>query len=194
VTFRRLTPGHVIAFVGALALLFAMAVDWYTDKVGEQDRFYQHQIVPQLNRDLSPSPSQMQAYAAEAHEKNAWQASAAIDRFILFLLLATVALALFAAFARAAGRSLGPPSPSAIATLTGLFATLLVIYRIVHPPGFADAVVVKPGAWLGVACAALVAFGSRLATLMERERPAAAEAPPPDADAPETPATPAGAG
>ena len=168
-SFRRLTPGHALAFVAALALLLAMAPDWYTDKVGELRRDVQENVLPSLDREVNPPQSELQAEAAERREKNAWQASAAIDRVILLLLLATAVLAIVAAFMRAAGRDPGPPSPSAIATVTGLVAALLIAYRILQPPGFNDAAVVKWGAPLGLVCVALVALGSRLATLAERE-------------------------
>jgi hypothetical protein len=184
----------VLAFVAALALLFAMAPDWYTDKVGEQDRFVQHQIVPQLDRETTPSQSQLQAEAAEKHEKNAWQASGAIDRLILLLLLGTAGLAIAAAFLRAAGRDVGPPSPSALATLTGLAACALIAYRIIQPPGFNEAAVVKWGAPAGLVCVGLVALGSRMATRAEREpRPAEPVVTATDGEPAEAPASPAGA-
>lgn len=167
--FRRLTPGHALAFIAALALLLAMAPDWYTDKVGELRRDIQDQVLPSLDREVQPSPSERAGEEAELREKNAWQASGLIDRVILVLLLATAGLAIAAAFMRAAGRRPGPPSPSAIATLTGLAAAMLVTYRILQPPGFNEAAVVKWGAPVGLVCVALVAFGSRLATLAERE-------------------------
>jgi hypothetical protein len=187
VTFRRLSAGHLIAFVAALALLLAMAPDWYTDKVAEQDRLVQHQIVPQINRETVPSQSQLHAEAAEKREKNAWQASGAIDRVILILLLATAVLAIAAAFLRAAGRRVGPPTPSALATLTGLVACALVAYRIFDPPGFNQAAVVKWGAPLGLICVGIVAIGSRMAVRAEREAPLV------DAPAADAPPSPAGA-
>jgi hypothetical protein len=193
VSFRRLTAGHWIAFVAALGLLLAMAPDWYTDKVGEQNRYIQGQITPQLDRQSTPSESEKQAEAAERHEKNAWQAAGAIDRVILLLLLVSVVLAIVAAFLRAAGSDLGPPSPSAIATVTALAATLLVAYRILQPPGFNDAAVVKWAAPVGLVCIGLVALGSRIATIAERDPSAHDDAQPPaePADAPPSP-TPAG--
>jgi drug/metabolite transporter (DMT)-like permease len=185
VSFSRLTAGHWIAFVAALGLLLAMAPDWYTDKVGDNNRYHQEQVVPQIDRQTTPAQSELLAEAAEKHEKNAWQAGGAIDRVILLLLLASAVLAVTAAFLRAAGRDPGPPSPSALATVTALAATLLVAYRILQPPGFDEAAIVKWGAPAGLVCIGLVAIGSRIATLRERERPAAAEEPP---------AEPAGAG
>ena len=189
-SFSRLSAGHVIAFVAALALLLAMAPDWYTDKVAEQDRQVQGQIAPQINRETVPSQSELHAEAAEKREKNAWQASAAIDRVILILLLATALLAIVAAFLRAADRRVGPPSLSALASLTGLAACAAIAYRIIQPPGFNEAAVVKWGAPLGLLCVGIVAIGSRIAVRAEREEPAP---PPPPREAAEAPPSPAGA-
>jgi hypothetical protein len=166
VSFRRLTPGHTLALVAAFVLLLAMAPDWYTDKTGEQDRFFQHDVVPQLNTQSEPSVSQAQAQAAETHEKNAWQASGAIDKVILLGLLTTAGLAIAAAYLRAAGR---PRGPSPLATVVGLFTAALIAYRILQPPGLNEAAVVKWGAPAGLICVGLVAFGSRMATRAERE-------------------------
>lgn len=187
-TFRRLTLGHALAFVAALALVLVMAMDWWTDKVGEQDRYFQHQIVPQANNETTPTQSQLQADAAMKHEKNAWQAPALIDKIILISLLAAVLLAIAAAFVRATGRR-GPPL-SALATVVGLFATVLVAYRIMQPPGLNAAAVVKAGAPLGLLCVGLLTLGSRMATRSAAEEPAKSDgAPEAPAAAPATPAT-----
>ena len=169
--FRRLTPGHALALVAALLLLLAMAPDWWSDKVGELRRDNQEKVLPSLDREVQPPLSDQAGEAAEQREKNAWQASAAIDRVILILLLVTAGLAIAAAFMRAAGRPPGTPSPSALATVTGLIGALLIAYRILQPPGFNEAAVVKWGAPAGLVCVALVALGSRLATLEERNAP-----------------------
>src|SRR3954447_10195916 len=179
-TFRRLTFGHVLALLAALALLLAMAPDWYTDKAGEQDRFFQQESIPGAN-DGSTSAQQLNAEAAERHEKNAWQESGAIVRVILLALLATAGLAIAAAFLRAADRDVGPPSLSALATLAGLFACVLIAYRIIQPPGLNEAAVVKWGAPAGLLCAGLVVIGSRMATRAEQERNARPEAKSPPA-------------
>jgi hypothetical protein len=166
VSFRHLTPGHALALVAALVLLLVMAPDWYTDKAGEQDRYFQHNVVPQLNTQTEPSVSQQQAQAAETHEKNAWQAPGLIDRVIVIGLLATSGLAIAAAYLRAAGRPRGPSSPAA---LVGLVTAALIAYRIIQPPGLNEAAVVKWGAPAGLVCVGLVALGSRMAARSERE-------------------------
>jgi hypothetical protein len=175
VNFRRLTPGHVLALVAALALLLVMAPVWYTDKAGEQDREFQHNGAPSLSTQTDKTVAADNAQAAEAHEKNAWRAPAAIDKVILIGLLATAVLAIASAYLRAAGRR---RTPSPLATLVGLVTAALVAYRILQPPGLNEAAVVKWGAPVGLVCVGLVTFGSRMATRAEREpiEPAPAEA------------------
>lgn len=193
-TFTRLSRGDLLAMVAALALLLVMALDWYTTAAGEQDRSFQQNVQPELNRKSgTPSFKQLAAEAAETHEQNAWQADALIDRVIVVALLGAAVLALFAAWARAAGRSIGPPSPSALATLVGLLASAMLVYRILQPPGLNAGAVVKPGAPLGLLCVGLLTIGARIATLAERAKPRVAAAGGPE-DEPEgdEPAAPAG--
>jgi purine-cytosine permease-like protein len=163
-TFTRLSRGELLAMVAALALLLVMATDWYTTKRGELARDAQSKILPQVNRETVPSESTKQGEFADTQEKNAWQADGLIDRLILIALVAAVALALAAAWAKAAGKSLGPPSPSALASLVGLIACLLLVYRILQPPGQNAAAVVKVGAPLGLLCAGLLTLGARVAS------------------------------
>ena len=84
--------------------------------------------------------------------------------------MASVALALVAAWARAADRRLGPPSPSALASIVGLVACLMIVYRILQPPGLNAAAVVKPGAPLGLLCVGLLTIGARVAARGETKR------------------------
>lgn len=168
-TFKRLNRGDVIAFVAALALLLILPMTWYTTQQGEQYRQFQHDVVPQLNQEVTPSPSDQAAQAAAAQEKNAWQASGIVDRLLLLAALGAVGLVLAAGFMRAAGsRPSGWPNPSALATLFGLVACALIAYRILVPPGLRVAAVVKPGALLGLLAAALMTIGVRFAMLLER--------------------------
>ena len=175
-TFTRLSRGDLLAMVAALALLLVMAMDWYTTQVGENARDVQGKVQPQLNEQTTPSISQKEAEVAEGQEKNAWQADALIDRVILIALVAAAVLALVAAWARAAGRSIGPPSPSALATVVGLVASMLLVYRILQPPGLNEAAVVKAGAPLGLLCVGLLTIGARVATVGERAERATGQA------------------
>jgi hypothetical protein len=167
-TFLRLNRGEVLAMIAALALLLVMAMDWYTTKAGEQARDVASKVQPQVNVETVPSESKKLNAFADTQEKNAWQASGLIDRIILIALLAAVVTALVAAWAKAAGKSIGPPSPSALASVFGLLACVLIVYRILQPPGLNAAAVVKAGAPLGLLCVGLLAFGSRVAVRDER--------------------------
>jgi drug/metabolite transporter (DMT)-like permease len=180
-TFLRLNRGQLLAMVAALALLLVMAMDWYTTKPGEVARDAASKVEPQVNVETVPSESKKLNTFAETQEKTAWQADGLIDRIILLALLAAVACALLAAWVAAAGKKLGPPSPSALASVLGLLACVLIVYRIIQPPGLNSAAVVSAGAPLGLLCAGLLTFGARVAVrddrLAVRDEPAHLESP-----------------
>jgi hypothetical protein len=171
-TFTRLGRGDLLAMIAALALLLVMALDWYSTKQGEQLRHDQGLVEPQINRSGDPKVSTQLGESADMQEKNAWQADALIDRLILIAMLAAVALALVAAWARAADRQLriGPLSASAAASAVGLAACALLVYRILQPPGLNAAAVVKAGAPLGLLCLGLLTIGTRVAARGEAAR------------------------
>jgi hypothetical protein len=160
-----------------------MATDWWTTKQGENARDVAAKIQPQIDRDTVPSESEKERAFADSQEKNAWQADGFIDRVILVLLVAAIVNALVAAWARAADRSIGPPSPSGLASVVGLVCCVLLVYRILQPPGLNEAAVVKAGAPLGLLCVGLLAFGARVAARGEAGRRGAAASkpsPPPE--------------
>jgi hypothetical protein len=167
-TFLRLNRGELLAMVAALALLLVMALDWYTTKAGEQARDVASKVEPQVNAETVPSESKKEAAFADSQEKTAWQADGLIDRIILIALIGAILSALVAAWAKAAGKRLGPPSASSLASVLGLLACALIVYRILQPPGLNAAAVVKAGAPLGLLCVGLLAFGSRVAVRDER--------------------------
>jgi drug/metabolite transporter (DMT)-like permease len=155
-TFARLRASDWVAFLAALALLFVTAADWYSTKGGEQAREFE-QGAPSRGEGVELRDDA--AATAEGQERNAWQADAAIDRAILAGLLATSALAIFAAFARAAGRryerGLGP---TAWAGLAAAFTALLVLYRAIQEPGFDDVTTIQSGAPLALAVLGVIAL------------------------------------
>ena len=57
-------------------------------------------------------------------------------------------------------------------SVVGLIACLLLVYRILQPPGPNAAAVVKVGAPLGLLCAGLLTLGARVASRADREEPA----------------------
>jgi hypothetical protein len=195
VTFLRLSRWDWLAFAAALALLLTMSLDWYTTQQGEECRRIESLQSPtpsggvqgdQIGRDVRRDART----CAESREKNAWQASGAIDRFIALVLVVAMASAVAAGFLRAAGRRFGSTwTPSTIASFAGLLAALLILYRILQPPGFNPAAVVKAGAPIGLALAGILAIAARAAAAVESAAPAP-EPPAPDSE-PEPPAGPA---
>ncbi len=130
-TFTRLGRGDLLAMVAALALLLVMALDWYTTKIGEQARDTAAKIEPQLNNQTVPTESVKENQFAETQEKNAWQATALIDRVIALVLAAAAALAIVAAWARAAERKLRPLAQCAGHRIVGLAGAAA---RLPDPP------------------------------------------------------------
>jgi len=172
VTFARLTRGDWVAAAAALALLLVMAMDWYSTEQGVEARRDEQQIKPKgaTAGEVSRALDESARIAAEEAEKNAWQASAWPDRVILFVLLAAAALAIAAAWLRAAGVRFEPPwTPSALAAGAALAGTLLLAARIVQKPSVDVGAVVKLGAPLGLICVGTVVLGARAAWNAERD-------------------------
>jgi hypothetical protein len=167
-TFLRISRGQLLAMIAALALLLVMAMDWYTTKPGQAARDAASKVQPQVNVETEPSETSKLNTFAETQEKTAWQANGTIDRIITILLVAAVASVLIAAWLAAAGKKLGPPSPNALASVFGLVASVLIVYRIIQPPGLNSAAVVLAGAPLGLVCVGLLALGARIAVRDER--------------------------
>jgi hypothetical protein len=198
VTYSRLLRADVIAAVAALVLLFVMAMDWYSTAAGDEARRIESLADPgsgALGGEPERKVQEDASIAAEEAERNAWQVDGAIDRVLLGFLLATVVLALAAAYLRAAGRRFSPPTtPSALAALAAVVAGLLVAYRIIQEPGFDDATVVKPGAPLALVVLGVIALAGRAAVREEEAGTAWAEAEPePDAQGHGVEREPAGA-
>ena len=174
-TFLRLGRWDWLAFVAALALLVTMSAgDWWTDKQGQECRRIERlQTRPPstgpLGDQFGGDVRRAARECAEKHEKTAWQASALIDWIIKLVLAAAIAAAVAAAFRRAAGAPFKPPTPSALAAALGLAGTLLLLYRILQPPGLNAAAVVKVWAPVSLAMAGILTIGARLAAVAERE-------------------------
>jgi hypothetical protein len=180
-TFLRLNRWDWVAFVAAFALLFAMAPLWWSTKQADECRransLQQQSPGGPQSSDIKRTFDR-QARSCEAkYDKNAWQADGGIDRLILIVMLAAAASAIAAAFLRAADRRFeSPRTPSALAAGLALLGALLVLYRILQPPGFNPSAVIKAGAPIGLACLGVLAIGARGAMMWESERPASDEA------------------
>ena len=185
-TFARLLRADAVAMLAALALLFVMALDWYGTNLGDEARRQEELAQPRgaTGGEIEREVDRDARVIAEGEEKNAWQLDGAIDRLILFGLLATVVLAVGAAYVRAAGRRFEPPlTPSGLAAVTATTTALLIAYRIIQEPGFDERTVVKSGAPLALIVLAVIALACRSA-LAEEEAGTAWREPP----AVETPA------
>ena len=156
--------GHAIALIGALALLLITAMDWYSTEQGDEARRIEEitdnpsgaeagEIDRRLNEDART--------VAEEEEKNAWQADALIDRILLALMLAAIAMAALTAISRAAGakptEGLGP---AGLAALLATAAALVVAYRIIQEPGLDAGTNVKAGAPLALFALGMIALGA----------------------------------
>jgi hypothetical protein len=166
VTFTRLRLADWVVFLAALALLFATAADWYSTKGGEQARQFQ-KSAPTRGEEAELADDA--AATAEKAERNAWQADGGIDRVILVGVLLTVALAVYAAFARAAGRGSGP---IALAGLAAALTALLVVYRVLQEPGVDEVNTVQPGAPIALAILGVIALACAMSLRREEEAPA----------------------
>jgi hypothetical protein len=163
VRLERLTRGHVLAAVAALALLLIMAMDWYGSAAGDEA----HRIQDTANKRGAQSGEVGRALDRDAQaviareEKNAWQADALVDRVLLGFLLLSVILALAAAVFRSQGRRQDPPwTLSSAAAICATIAAALVAYRIIQEPGIDALTNVKLGAPLALLALAGVALGS----------------------------------
>ena len=194
-SFDRLNRWDWVAFVAALALLFTMAMDWYSTPQGDEARRIERieDPNPGASGQIGREVEERAAERAEGAERNAYQPQAFVDEVLLVLLFATVAFAIVAAFARAAGRRFNPPAtPSAAASIAAALAALFVAYRIVQQPGLDEGTTVKAGAWFSLVLLAVVALASSRALDLEEEGRAfrVTEAPeatePSEADGPET--------
>ena len=145
----RLTRGEAIAAVSGLVLFVVMFLPWFSENAPVK--------IPGV-----PTVEVTQ----ETH--NAWQSFGLIDVLLLLVIL----LALGVALAHAAG--ITPSDPALplplFVTAAGLFAVMLILYRLADPPaptidlavGEAD-VGRRIGILLGLLAAAAISFGGYLA-------------------------------
>jgi hypothetical protein len=166
-TFARLRLADWVVLLAALALLFATAADWYSTKGGQQARDFERGA-PVIGEGAELADDA--AAAAEGEERNAWQADAGIDRVILVALLGTAALAVYAAFMRAAGRRRpGAIGATAWAGLAAALTALLVLYRAVQEPGIDAITTVQLGAPLALGGLGAIALACAISVRAEEE-------------------------
>lgn len=196
-TFARLIRSDWVAFVAALALLLLMATTWYSTPAGREARRVEGLSQPsgaeagQVAREVNSDAKLL----AQNAEKNAWRAPGALNRLILALLLATVILAVGAAYLRAAGRRLEPPwTPSSALALA---ATVTGLLLAAHALTKGENTTVEPGLPLALVALGVVALAAATSFRAEESgrafRAIAAEPPAEGAGAPGAePAAPPG--
>jgi hypothetical protein len=138
----RLNRGEAIGLVSALALFVLMFFGWYGSEVSGQ--------VENL------------AYVAASSAGSTWQSLGLIS----LVLALTIVVAVVAAALRAVGSTWQPaiPPSAAVAVLGGV-STLLIVFRILVPPGLGTVggitirATLELGAFLGLVAAAGIAYG-----------------------------------
>ena len=153
---RRLRGGELVAGVSAVLLLAFMFVPWYGVKVA-----------------LLRGPGATLVGA----DANPWDAFTVIDIYLLLTSLVALALVVFQMTQRAPAI---PVSMSVVTTVLGAVAVVLILVRILDPPGVSGlpALVasrlertVKPGAFLGLLSALGIAVGAWMSLREEGIRP-----------------------
>jgi hypothetical protein len=135
----RLNTGEKVAGVSAVLLFIFMFFDWFSAEVSGGEGLFSVSV-----------------------GGSAWQAFDLIDIFLLI----TVIVALAVVVVRISDAVLEPPvSMNAVVAVLGGIAVLLILYRIIDPPGGGDvagvSVDISPtvGAFLGLIAAAGITFG-----------------------------------
>jgi hypothetical protein len=130
---NKLTQGQKIAAGSAIALFIVMFFSWFG----------------------APDNEVSDAFRSAGFDTsaNAWQSFDFID----LILLLTVVVAVGAAAIVASGSAVKlPVPPGVLTTLLGGLSTLLVLYRILDPPGSLDR---KFGVFLGLILAGAITYG-----------------------------------
>jgi hypothetical protein len=144
--FTRLRLGEVAAAISGLVLLFDLFVlKWY--------EFTPSGSGSALNDATGVSIRTLPG-AGTAH--NGWNSLTGLRWIILLTILVALGLAVVTLTQRSTAL---PVSASVLATGTGVFTALLILYRIINQPGPNQLASVKLGAWLGFFAAVGVGCG-----------------------------------
>ncbi len=160
-TFLRLTPGHTLAFVAALALLLFAGLDWYTTAQGAEARRIERLQAPvgdEVQTPQSQTVAEAARRSAETYERNAWQADEPLEWLVLAGLLIASWSAIIAAFVRATGRQ--EPGWLMRSAGWGAVLTLLLIGLEVASASAGDRFAL--GLVLGVGALLLIVMGALL--------------------------------
>ncbi|MBA2521968.1 MAG: hypothetical protein H0V25_01435 [Solirubrobacterales bacterium] len=135
---NRLNQGEMIAAVSALVLLVVMFISWF-------------------GIDIPDEAVGLVSAAGIDTSANAWQSFSFID-IVLFV---TILVAIGGALATANAQTVSAPvAISAITAALGILSVLLILFRIIDPPGPGEADIGrKVGVFLGLIAAAGIAYG-----------------------------------
>jgi hypothetical protein len=142
---RRAEP---IAGLGGILLLVSLFLRWF-------------------GVDLPPARGNLQPFAAE--DLTGWSAFTVVDIVLAILAVLAILVPVLSVATRGPAKSIGI---AVIASATGWLAVLLVVVRLLDPPGPNGAVDVRYGAWLALAGAILAWVGSWL-SLRDESTPGA---------------------
>ncbi len=140
---NRLNQGEMIAAVSALLLLIVMFIfTWFSVDLGSTD---------------------LLSSAGVDTGVNAWQAFGFIDLVLFVTIIVAIGGALMTANAQSVNT---PVAISAITTGFGILSVLLILFRIIDPPGRGDftdgfdlSINRGIGVWLGLILAGAIAYG-----------------------------------
>jgi hypothetical protein len=157
--------GHALAGLAALALLLVtVGMDWYGTTTGDEAREIEERTEDASGAEAGEVERTVNERAGEVADREtdkAWEADALIDRIILVLIGATIALAVLTWFTRSMGaRPTEGLGPAGVCAVLATAAAVLVAYRIIQEPGFDDATTVKAGPLVAIFLLAAIAIGS----------------------------------
>lgn len=133
---NRLRTGEKIAGIAAVLLFIVMFLNWFGLGAPEGTE----QAAEAFGVDVSVS-------------LNAWESFSFIDLILLLTIIVAVGLAVASAMARTVAL---PVAASALTAGLGILSTLLVLYRIIDPPGGLDREIFV---FVGLLLAAAIAYG-----------------------------------
>jgi hypothetical protein len=139
--------GALIAGVSGAALFIIMFFSWFGADVSEA-----FEIPANVPEDIAEQAAEQSGVDLDT-SFNAWQSFDFIDLVLLLAVIVSVGVA--AIDMTGASVSL-PVAGSAVVTGIGALAFLLVLYRLVNPPGELDR---EFGVWLGLIATAGITYG-----------------------------------
>lgn len=143
----RLRKGEWLAAAASVALLVVSFLPWF----GWQD----------LPADAGAAP----AIAVIGDSATAWQAFAVWDVVLAAFAAMGLALAALPATRRSPA---GPIAAAVLTTAVGIVLSVLLLLRVVFPPGPNELIEPRYGAWLGLLCTVGIAAGAWIAMADER--------------------------